>query len=132
MQDIELDLAEADLVATLQPARRRKALHIRKAEHLALLRHAVDPETVVDVRPFDRHAGTLDQRSDGAGVVDVAMRHENLGQTQLLFGKHAQDAVDIAARINDRRLTGGLAPENGAVLLERGDWNNRIAHDSKP
>jgi len=128
MQDIKLDLTEGHLVTILEPTVRRKALHRRKAEHLALLRHAVDPEAVLLMRTFDRHTRLLGQGGDGTGMVDMAMGDENLGQRQPFRRQRLLDAPDIAAGIDNGRLTGALAPKNGAILFEGCHRDDLVAH----
>ena len=54
VQNVHFDLAELHAIALLQPAIRREGTHVREAEHPALLRHAVDPELILTLRPFDR------------------------------------------------------------------------------
>jgi hypothetical protein len=46
-------LADGDLVAVVQPAVGLEGLDVGEAEHLALLRHALDPEAVLLLRPLD-------------------------------------------------------------------------------
>ena len=128
MQDLELDIAETHLVACVQPAVRFEALRARHTEHLALLRHALDPESVFLLRPLDQHAGARRQRGHAAGMVDVAVGDEYFRQRQLLLIEKLEDALDVAARVDDRRLAGLFAPEDGAVLLEGSDGNDGVAH----
>ena len=90
VQHIQLDLAEADLVAPVEPARRLEAVHIGKTEHLALLRHTLDPETVFLVRAFDRHARPLHQRRHATGVIDMTMGDQHFDQGQLFVLQRAQ------------------------------------------
>src|SRR6185369_11926897 len=104
-------------------------LTIGETEHLALLGHAVDPETVVLVRPLDRNAGLSSQRGHRAGVIDMAMGDQDAGQRQAFGLQRLPDAIEIAARIDDRRLLGLFAPENGAVLFERSNRNDLVAHN---
>ncbi|EXI77373.1 MAG: hypothetical protein AW12_03113 [Candidatus Accumulibacter sp. BA-94] len=54
MKDVHLDLAEMHRIAVLEPAIRGESAHFREAEHPALRRHAVDPELIFALRPFDR------------------------------------------------------------------------------
>ena len=129
MQYVKHDLAKRHLIAILQPARRRKTAHIRKAKHFALLRHAIDPELVFRMRSFDRHPGLLGQGRNSAGMIDMAVRHQNFGQGQLFVRQDSPNTLDVTARINHGRLPGCLTPENSAILLERGNGNDGVAHD---
>lgn len=81
------------------------------------------------MRPFDRHRATFCQGRHAAGVIDMAVRHQNLGQRQVFIAQHLHDAVDVAAGVNHGRLTSLFAPENSAVLIEWRDGNNGVAHD---
>ena len=83
MEHVELNFTELYLIASAQPARRLKTLDAGEAEHFALLGHAVNPETIVLVRPFNRYAGPFGQRRNAAGVIDMTVGDKNLGQAQL-------------------------------------------------
>ena len=128
MQHLEFDVAEMHLVAGLEPAIRFETEHVRETEHLALLRHADDPEAIFLMRPLDSHAGLRRQRAHPAGMVDVAVSDEDLGQHQLFLLEKFEDAIDIAAGVDDRRLAGLFAPENSAILLEGSNRNDGVAH----
>ena len=128
MQHVQFDLAEGNLVSPLQPARWLEGPDIGEAKHLALLRHAFDPETIILMRSFNRHGDPLQKRSHTAGMIDMAMRDKNLGQRQLFLGQHLQDAFDIATRIDHRGLAGLFAPEDGAILFKGSNRNNGVAH----
>ena len=129
MQYVKHDLTKRHLIAILQPARRRKTAHIRKAKHFALLRHAIDPELVFRMRSFDRHPGLLGQGRNPAGMINMAVRHQNFGQGQLFVGQDSPNTLNVTARINHGRLPRCLTPENSAVLLEGGNGNDGVAHD---
>lgn len=53
MQDLHLDMAKLYAVAMLKPAIRRKGLYVGKPEHSALLRHAINPEFILTLRPLN-------------------------------------------------------------------------------
>ena len=132
VQDIQLDVTETHLVAGLEPAVGLEALDPGETEHPALLRHADDPETVLLVRPLDRYPGTRGECRDAPGMVDVAMGDEDLLDAQALALQCCQDAVDVTTRVDHRGAPGFLAPEYGAVLLERGDGDDDVAHGGIP
>jgi hypothetical protein len=48
----------------------------------------------------------------------MAVGDQDLLEAQAFVFKHLDDALDVAARIDDGRLAALLAPEDGAVLLE--------------
>ena len=77
------------------------------------------------MRPFDGNAAELLLQFGGAaGVVEVAMREQDL------LGRHARlldaglDALEIAAGIDHGAPLGRLVPQQRAVLLERRDGND--------
>jgi hypothetical protein len=80
------------------------------------------------MRPFDGHAGLRGQHPDTAGMVDMAMRDQYLGQRQPFLLEKSENALNVATGVDDRGLAGFLAPKNGAILLK---WSNRddgVAH----
>ena len=83
------------------------------------------------MRPLYGHAGLRGQRANAAGMVDMAVRDQYLGQRQPFLLDKPKDALDVATRVDDRRLAGFLAPENGAVLLEGSDRNDGVAHGER-
>jgi hypothetical protein len=88
----------------------------------------VDPEAVGLVRPLDGHAGAARELGGGGGVVEVAVGDEDALERQALVVEHLLHALEVAARVHDRRTAGALAPEDGAVLLERGDGDDGDLH----
>jgi hypothetical protein len=107
----ERHLADLHRVAVGQPARRRKRLGRRHAEHPRLLCQPVDPVLVVRVRPDDRHAEAARQLAGAAGVVDVRVREQDLRDAHGVPLRGSDDAIDLAARIDHRRLARPVAPD---------------------
>ena len=54
-------------------------------------------------------------------MVDVRVGEPDLAECESPSLDFGQQRVQVAARINDGGLPGGVAPDNGAVLLERRD-----------
>ena len=90
-----------DLVAAVQPAVGREAARAGHAEHAALLVELVDPERLVGVWAFDRHASALGHLGHRAAVVDVAVRDQHLLQRGAALVQHLEQAVDLAARVDE-------------------------------
>ncbi len=128
MQHLEFDLAESHAIPVLQPAIRLEVPDVRKTEHLALLFHALDPERILALRPFDRHLAALQQCRDTTGMIDMAMRHQNLDQFEPLGAQRCFNPGNIPTRVDNGRLTGFFTPEKCAVLFERRHGNNFVAH----
>jgi hypothetical protein len=87
----------------------------------------VDPERLVLVRAFDRHAKLRAQRVGGGAVVDVTVREQDLFDARALASGGGQDALDVAARVGD----GGaaiLADQQRAVLFKRRNGDDDDFH----
>ena len=118
VDDLQRLLAHGDGVAVVQPAVGLEGLDVGEAEHLALLRHALDPEAVL-LRPLDRHAESRASFAVPPGVVDVAVGDEDLLDRDAELGDRGEDAVEVAAR-STTAAPSCVAPQDAAVLLERG------------
>jgi hypothetical protein len=114
---VSVSLAEPHGVAVGQPARGREGLGAREAEHDALLRQPVDPELVARVRPDHRQRQLARHLSGGAGVVDVRVGLQQHLERQAMALHRRQQARDLTARIDQRRLVGAVAPDERTVLL---------------
>ncbi len=121
---IEHKLADCHLVAVEQPAIGREGGGAGDAILCADLRRHVDPEFVVRVGAFDRHTKTLGEHAGEAAMVDMAVRHQQLLDRHLVLGRHLQQMIEIAAGIGEGTAHGFRAPDQGAVLLQRGDGND--------
>ncbi|MCY1374528.1 hypothetical protein D9M69_618770 [compost metagenome] len=123
---VERAVADLHGVAIGEPARGREGASGREAEHLALLRQAVDPELVAGVRADDGQRQAPGQFGRATGVVDVGV-----GEPDRLE-RHAQapgfgfDAVQVATGVDDGGVQGLVTPDDGAVLRERGDGNGEV------
>jgi hypothetical protein len=115
----------------LQPSGWLEGLDRRKTEHLALLRHALNPEAVVFMRALNRHPGDLGKGCHTTGMINVTMRHQNFYQFQVLAIEHFLNTGDITTGINNHGLSRHLTPENGAILIKRGYRNDSVAHDGQ-
>ena len=68
------------------------------------------------------HGGSLTaQIGDGAGMIEMSVRNQDLLERDPLLLHDAEHAVEIAAGIDDGALHGFVAPQNRAVLGERRD-----------
>jgi hypothetical protein len=75
--------------------------------------------------------GTLDGQVQPLGevgncpyMVQVAMGNQDLRGLDRHFRERREDAPQIAPRVDHGGVTGLVAPEDGTVLLKRGDGNN--------
>ena len=102
---VERELADADRVALLEPAVRREGTRAGHPEHRRLARELLDPERVLALRSFDRHAGALRQLRHAAAVVDVAVRDEDLLERRRRCVR-ARRAADRPRRPDPRRRPG--------------------------
>src|SRR5262249_57774626 len=76
---------------------------------------------VVAVRALDLDAIVLGHGAGGRGVVDMAVREQDLGDLDALLGDRRLQPIEVAARIDGGALHGFVTPSDRAVLLERGD-----------
>ncbi len=119
--------ADADLLAFVQPAIGRHGARLGQAEAAALLGEALQQEQILTSRPLDRHRPALRGRQGGAqfvgaaGMVDMAVRQQDLLRRHAQLGQRFLDPAHVAAGINHRAEAGFLVPQDGAVLLERRD-----------
>ena len=129
MQHGEILPGDLDRLAFLQPAvgRDRPAGH---AVFRALRRQRVEQEGIGAVRPLDRHAKGFGQFRRRARMVEMPMRQQDAphGDAGLLDG--VEDALGVAAGIDDDALLRLVVPHQGAVLLEgrHGDDGGGDAH----
>jgi hypothetical protein len=124
----ELDLADGDDVAIVQPARRDETFAVTKAVVAGVLRDQVDPELVAFMRAFDRQMAAARELGRRRGMIDMGMGQQDLLEGQAFFLDHGQHFVEIPAGIDDGGAARPLAPDDGAVLLERGDGNDGDLH----
>jgi hypothetical protein len=122
--DLEGLVSDGDGVALVEPAVGLEGVGMREAELGALFRQAVDPELVPGVRPLDRDPEALRQLGGAAGVVDVRVGQQDLLDLCTLLLGGCEDQVQIATRVDDGALVGGVAAQQDAVLLERGDGDD--------
>ena len=102
---------QGDRVAIGQPARGLEHPGWRKTIGRSRLRQAVNPELVGRVRPDDRQTTELlGQIGRARGVVQVAVGDPNLLQLKALAAHGVQNQIEIAPRIDHRRLMGLVVP----------------------
>jgi hypothetical protein len=98
-----------------------------KAKHFALPGQAVDPELVGFVRADDGQAQPLGQLTGSASVVDVGVGEPDLFQLQTQSRHLFKQQVEVATGVDDRRLPGLVAPDQGTVLRKGGDGHSEVA-----
>jgi hypothetical protein len=91
-----------------------------------LLGQAVDPELVTHMRANDGQAQAPRQFGRAAGMVYVCMRQPDLHQLQAQALDFGQDVVQITAGVDHGRLHRLVAPDQGTILLERGNWEGGV------
>ncbi len=117
---VEHQLADRHGVALDQPA---VGLEIdpRHAVFRPVLVEPLQPEAVGLVRALDRHAQVVRQRLRLAGMIDMAVRQQDLLDLHAGLRDRGPDLRQVAAGIDHRRLHRRGAPQDRAVLLDRGD-----------
>src|SRR3546814_13690948 len=106
-------LADRHRIAVVQPAVgfERLAAH---PEACTVLAQPLDPETVVLVRPLDRHAKLLREHARLPAMVHMAVGDEDLLDRHSRLLHRILVLVEVAAGIDEGRLVGLGAPEQGA------------------
>ena len=87
-----LDLKLHDIPATVERAARNAVL-------LPVLDQAVDPESVLLVRAFDRHADLLGENAGAAAMIDMAVGEQDLLDRDAGLARSGLEARQVAAGI---------------------------------
>ena len=131
VQDGEVEARDLDRVALDEEAIDRRVPDPLDAVSPRLRLDPLQEKAVARVRPLDRQrrAGLVPPRAfkvlDPAGVVDVAVRQDDLGRLRPRLLDRRQDARHVAAGVDHRRSHRGVVPQDGAVLLKRRDGDDR-------
>lgn len=129
MQDFQNLLAESHLIALLQPAVRAKGGGGWKAKHQALLGQSFDEACFCWVRAFDGDGKVGSQFRRPAHMVKMAVGEKNLHRANPGFGDCLNNQFHIPAGIDHGGLQCVFAPQQGAILLEGGDWEGEGLHE---
>jgi hypothetical protein len=127
-------VADLHRIALLQPAIRFEFLGLPETETACLRWQLLDPVAVAFMRAFDRQFETPGKFCRRTGVIDVRMSQQDLCQLYPVLLHAGEDFLQVTARIDDRAVHGFSAPDDRAVLLERGDRNDEYlqAHERLP
>src|SRR5512132_117086 len=128
MPDLQDEIADGCLLARIEPAVRSERRHRRHAEHAALLRHAVEPEPVGEMRTLDRQSPALREIGGPTGVIQMTVRQQDLFEEDAIVVGGTKDPLDIASGIDDRSAHRLGAPDNGTILYERRDRDYDVTH----
>src|SRR5579864_8129124 len=110
--------ADRDLVAVDEPAVGRKGAAMVHAEAVALRRQLIDPERVLALGPFHGDGETRGEIGDGPGVIEVPMRHQHLLDDDVALLGGGENALELAAGIDDGGALRLAAPNERAILLK--------------
>jgi len=78
------------------------------------------------VRPHDGQRQPLGQFARAARMVDVGVGQPDLVEREAQALHFRQQHVEVTAGVNDGGFARGVAPEDGAVLLESGDGDGEV------
>lgn len=121
MQHIERQIADLHLIAVMQPAIGREGSCTFNAILRADIGCHVDPELIIRMRAFDRHAEIGRKHAGEAAMIDMTVGDEQLFDGDTVLGRDGHKFVEIAARIGEGAAHCLGAPEQRAILLQRGD-----------
>ncbi len=124
MPHAELDVADPDNIAVFEPARRQTILGVAETGSAGIAAKLLQQEQVVLVRPLDRHAEFACEPGRAAGVIEMAMREEDLFQGHTLPRDGLFQAFDLPAGVDDRAPPGAHTPHQRTILLVGGDGQN--------
>ena len=119
-------LAEGDGVAVVQPTCGREGARRRKTIARSGLRQTVNPKLIALMWADDGQVQALRQFSRATCMVDVGVGDPNLFQRDAQLFASILQRIQIATGINDGGFHGFIAPDDGTVLLERGDWDGFV------
>jgi hypothetical protein len=128
VQDLEHALTDLDLLAVLEPSIRAERRLMWQAEELRLLRECVEPKCIRSVRSEDRNPESFGKIRGGADVIQVAVRKQDQPRRRAQAIDRVEDALGLAARVDDRGVARLRAREDRAILLERRDRDDFEAH----
>lgn len=132
VQDLQRLGADRDRIAGLQPARRREGQQIGQSEHLRLHGQRIEQEGVRAVRADDRQAERRGQLGGAAYMVHMAMGEQDLCGSGAERAHGGEDALHLAARVDDGGVAGFGTAEDAAVLLQRRDRDDLKVHPQDP
>ena len=124
--DVEGQVADRHRIAVDQPA----VGHERLAGHAifgAIFGQAVDPEQIVDVRALDLEAELGGEDAGRSAMVDMAVGKQDFLERHAVLRDCRLQFVEIPARIDQRALHRRGAPDQAAILLQRGHRDDRGA-----
>ena len=64
-------------------------------------------------------------------MIDVRMREPDGAQVQAQARDFGLDHLQVTAGVDDSGVSGGIAPDDGAVLRKRGDGNGVVAEHGR-
>jgi hypothetical protein len=65
-------------------------------------------------------------------VVDMGVRNDDLLELKFFLAQYLQNALDLAAGIDDHGLVRLLIANNGAITLQPSDRKDLVDHKKKP
>ncbi len=119
VEHLEAGLAELQHITVVQPAIWGEAARALHAPVGGRRLDLVDPELVVLVRAFDGQSGAFAQIGRAATVIQVPVGDPDLLQRQPARAHQLDQPLGLGPGIDDRRLVGPGAPDQGAVLPKR-------------
>ena len=128
MQHLQLLLAHADGIALLQPLIGLEISDRRKTECLTLGRQGLNQKRIVGMWTDDWQPKPPGEIGARAHMIQMTMGQEDAVGLKVQLGDQREDAFRFAAGIDDGGTPGALTPEQGAVLLERGDGQDAEIH----
>ena len=127
MDHIEFQLAHRHLIAILEPTIRLESMRFHVPARTVVIKLR-DPEPVLLVRAFNRHAHFLGKHTRHAAVVEMAMGDENLLQRHPGLFQRLTQLGQVPPGIDKGTAHRPGAPQERAILLERRDRNDPHPH----
>ena len=123
VNDVEHEIADRHLIAIDQPPVRHEAFRLHTIAGTITI-ELIDPEQIILVRALDRNTKFFRKHSRLSAMIKMAVGDDDLFQINAMLLDRRLETRQVATGIAERRLVRLGAPEERAILLERGDRND--------
>ena len=120
VQHVKREVAHAQRVAFVQPARGREHGANRKAVRRGSFRQRIQQKLVIRMRPDNGNALPFQQHRHAACVVKMPVREPDGVQFQAAFVHFGEQMFGIAAHVYQHCIARFIVPQQRAVLAKRG------------
>lgn len=127
MDDIQRQIANRHRIAMDKPAVGLKCFGVHPI-FLAIIAQLRDPEAIILMRAFNWHTQFLGEQTCLPTMIEMPVGDDDLFNRHPMVIRRGAQPGQIPARIAKRAFHGLGAPDQGAILLERGDRHDGGLH----